>query len=67
MSRVIRTSFRIYSRGSGRPGRRYRRHLNANSGTQTVTEGTDAMVRLATIGPDGPTGGFFDRNGTVPG
>jgi NAD(P)-dependent dehydrogenase (short-subunit alcohol dehydrogenase family) len=40
--------------------------LNGNSGTQTVTEGTDAMVRLATIGPDGPTGGFFDRNGTVP-
>lgn len=40
--------------------------LNFNSGTQTVTEGTDAMVRLATIGPDGPTGGFFDRNGTVP-
>jgi NAD(P)-dependent dehydrogenase (short-subunit alcohol dehydrogenase family) len=40
--------------------------LNAHSGTQTVTEGTDAMVRLATIGPDGPTGGFFDRDGTVP-
>jgi NAD(P)-dependent dehydrogenase (short-subunit alcohol dehydrogenase family) len=40
--------------------------LNRNSGTQTVTEGTDAMVRLATIGPDGPTGGFFDRYGTVP-
>jgi NAD(P)-dependent dehydrogenase (short-subunit alcohol dehydrogenase family) len=40
--------------------------LNGNSGTQTVTEGTDAMVRLATIGRDGPTGGFFDRNGTVP-
>jgi NAD(P)-dependent dehydrogenase (short-subunit alcohol dehydrogenase family) len=40
--------------------------LNANSGTQTVAEGTDAIVRLATIGADGPTGGFFDRNGTVP-
>jgi NAD(P)-dependent dehydrogenase (short-subunit alcohol dehydrogenase family) len=40
--------------------------LNANSGTQTVTEGTDAMVRLASIGPDGPTGGFFDRDGVVP-
>lgn len=40
--------------------------LNRNSGTQNVTEGTDAMVRLATIGPDGPTGGFFDRHGTVP-
>jgi NAD(P)-dependent dehydrogenase (short-subunit alcohol dehydrogenase family) len=40
--------------------------LNANTGTQTVTEGTDAIVRLATVGPDGPTGGFFDRHGTVP-
>ncbi len=26
----------------------------------------DAIVRLATIGPDGPTGEFFDRDGTVP-
>lgn len=40
--------------------------LNGNSGTQTIEEGTDAIVRLATIGPDGPTGGFFDRSGTVP-
>jgi len=40
--------------------------LNNNSGTQTVSEGTDAIVRLATVGPDGPTGGFFDRHGTVP-
>jgi NAD(P)-dependent dehydrogenase (short-subunit alcohol dehydrogenase family) len=34
-------------------------------GTQTVTEGTDAMVALATIGKDGPTGTFQDRNGIV--
>lgn len=40
--------------------------LNGNSGTQDIDEGTDAMVRLATIGPDGPTGGFFDRHGVVP-
>lgn len=40
--------------------------LNNNSGHQTVTEGTDAIVRLASIGPDGPTGGFFDRFGPVP-
>lgn len=40
--------------------------LNNNSGFQTVAEGTDAVVRLACIGPDGPTGGFFDRTGTVP-
>jgi NAD(P)-dependent dehydrogenase (short-subunit alcohol dehydrogenase family) len=24
------------------------------------------VVRLATLGPDGPTGGFFDENGQVP-
>ncbi|MER7452839.1 SDR family NAD(P)-dependent oxidoreductase [Nocardia beijingensis] len=40
--------------------------LNGHSGFQTVTEGTDAIVRLATLPPDGPTGGFFDRVGPVP-
>ena len=30
--------------------------LNGHSGPQTVTEGTDAIVELATIGVDGPTG-----------
>jgi NAD(P)-dependent dehydrogenase (short-subunit alcohol dehydrogenase family) len=40
--------------------------LNNNSGHQTVSEGTDAIVRLASLGPDGPTGGFFDRVGAVP-
>jgi NAD(P)-dependent dehydrogenase (short-subunit alcohol dehydrogenase family) len=40
--------------------------FNNNRGTQTVTEGTDAIVRLATLPKDGPTGTFQDRNGTVP-
>jgi NAD(P)-dependent dehydrogenase (short-subunit alcohol dehydrogenase family) len=40
--------------------------LNGNRGTQTVTEGTDAIVKLATIASDGPTGTFQDRSGTVP-
>lgn len=40
--------------------------INANSGHQTVTEGTDAIVRLATIGPDGPTGTLSDRHGPLP-
>jgi NAD(P)-dependent dehydrogenase (short-subunit alcohol dehydrogenase family) len=39
--------------------------LNFNSGTQTVTEGTDAIVGMATIGPDGPTGTFVSRDGPV--
>ncbi len=40
--------------------------LNGNRGTQTVTEGTDAIVSMATIGPDGPTGAFVSRDGPVP-
>jgi NAD(P)-dependent dehydrogenase (short-subunit alcohol dehydrogenase family) len=40
--------------------------LNGNSGHQTVTEGTDAIVALATAAPDGPTGRFVDRSGPVP-
>ena len=40
--------------------------LNHNSGHQTVTEGTDAIVAMASIGPDGPTGTFSDRHGPVP-
>ena len=34
-------------------------------GTQTVEEGADEIVRLATVGLDGPTGTFSDRNGAV--
>lgn len=40
--------------------------LNGHSGHQTVDEGSDAIVALATVAPDGPTGGFFDRTGPVP-
>ena len=40
--------------------------LNGHSGVQTVTEGSDAIVALASAAPDGPTGGFFDRSGPVP-
>jgi NAD(P)-dependent dehydrogenase (short-subunit alcohol dehydrogenase family) len=40
--------------------------LNGHSGFQTVEEGSDAIVALATVPPDGPTGGFFDRSGPVP-
>jgi NAD(P)-dependent dehydrogenase (short-subunit alcohol dehydrogenase family) len=39
--------------------------LNAHSGPHTVTEGTDAMVAMATIAADGPTGQFFDREGHI--
>lgn len=40
--------------------------LNHNSGHQTVTEGTDAIVAMASISADGPTATFSDRNGPVP-
>ncbi|MDA0178941.1 SDR family NAD(P)-dependent oxidoreductase [Solirubrobacter phytolaccae] len=40
--------------------------INNHSGPQTVEEGTDAIVELAQIGPDGPTGEFRDRHGLVP-
>jgi NAD(P)-dependent dehydrogenase (short-subunit alcohol dehydrogenase family) len=40
--------------------------LNGNSGHQTVTEGTDAIVALATAGPGSPTGTFTNREGVVP-
>lgn len=39
--------------------------LNGGRGVQTVTEGTDAIVAMATLGPDGPTGTFQDRHGHV--
>ena len=40
--------------------------LNRHSGHQTVTEGTDATVALATLTQDGPTGEFHDRHGRIP-
>jgi NAD(P)-dependent dehydrogenase (short-subunit alcohol dehydrogenase family) len=39
--------------------------FNRHSGHQTVTEGTDATVALATLGLDGPTGEFHDRTGRI--
>ncbi|WP_406440117.1 SDR family oxidoreductase [Streptomyces sp. NBC_01613] len=40
--------------------------LNGNTGTQTVEEGAEIIVRMAQIGADGPTGGYFDINGSLP-
>ncbi|WP_335979696.1 MULTISPECIES: SDR family NAD(P)-dependent oxidoreductase [Streptomycetaceae] len=40
--------------------------LNGRTGTQTVEQGAEIIVRMARIGPDGPTGGYFDANGTLP-
>ncbi|MGF7239035.1 MAG: SDR family NAD(P)-dependent oxidoreductase [Frankia sp.] len=40
--------------------------LNGNTGFQTVEEGAEIIVRMAQVGADGPTGGFFDAEGTLP-
>jgi NAD(P)-dependent dehydrogenase (short-subunit alcohol dehydrogenase family) len=40
--------------------------LNRHSGTQTVEEGTDAIVGMAQLDASGPTGTFVDRHGAVP-
>ena len=39
--------------------------MNNHTGQLTVTEGTDSIVRFATIDGDGPTGIFTDRLGPV--
>jgi NAD(P)-dependent dehydrogenase (short-subunit alcohol dehydrogenase family) len=39
--------------------------LNGHSGPQTVTEGTDAIVAMAQVGADGPTGTYTDRAGAM--
>lgn len=39
--------------------------LNGHQGSNTVEEGADIIVRMASVGGDGPTGGFFDRTGPV--
>ncbi|MCP2329710.1 NAD(P)-dependent dehydrogenase (short-subunit alcohol dehydrogenase family) [Hamadaea flava] len=40
--------------------------LNGNTGHQTVAQGAEIIVRMACLGPDGPTGGYVDVNGTLP-
>ncbi|MCX4705409.1 SDR family NAD(P)-dependent oxidoreductase [Streptomyces sp. NBC_01373] len=40
--------------------------LNGRTGTQSVEEGAEIIVRMAQTGPDGPTGGYFDAEGPLP-
>jgi NAD(P)-dependent dehydrogenase (short-subunit alcohol dehydrogenase family) len=40
--------------------------LNGNTGVQTVEQGAEIIVRMAQVDPDGPTGGFFDAEGSLP-
>jgi NAD(P)-dependent dehydrogenase (short-subunit alcohol dehydrogenase family) len=40
--------------------------LNMFQGTQTIEEGAEVIVRMAQVGRDGPTGGYFDAAGPIP-
>jgi NAD(P)-dependent dehydrogenase (short-subunit alcohol dehydrogenase family) len=40
--------------------------INNHSGPRTAAQGAVVVVRLATLGADGPTGGFFSEDGPIP-
>lgn len=40
--------------------------LNFSAGHQTVEQGAEIIVRMAQVGPDGPTSGYFDAEGALP-
>ena len=40
--------------------------INGFSGPRTPAQGAASAVKLAMLGPDGPTGGYFDENGPLP-
>ncbi|GHI02111.1 dehydrogenase [Streptomyces cellostaticus] len=40
--------------------------INNHSGYLTAAQGAAPLVRLAMLGADGPTGGFFGEDGSVP-
>lgn len=43
-----------------------RTDLNGNTGFQSVEQGAEIIVRMALVGPDGPTGGYFAAEGPLP-
>ena len=40
--------------------------MNGNSGYRTVEQAAEVAVKLATVGEDGPTAGYFNHNGVLP-
>ncbi|MBV9771863.1 MAG: SDR family oxidoreductase [Bryobacterales bacterium] len=40
--------------------------INGNSGPRTAAQGAAAAIEYATIGQDGPTGGYFNDEGRIP-
>ena len=43
-----------------------RTDLNGGAGDHDVTAGTDGIMRLATLGADGPTGTVIGDHGALP-
>jgi NAD(P)-dependent dehydrogenase (short-subunit alcohol dehydrogenase family) len=39
--------------------------LNGHTGPRTAAQAAEIAVKLATLGPDGPTGGYFNENGPL--
>lgn len=40
--------------------------LNGNTGTRSVEQSVEIIVRMALLTPDGPTGGYYDTEGILP-
>jgi NAD(P)-dependent dehydrogenase (short-subunit alcohol dehydrogenase family) len=40
--------------------------FNGHRGRKPVSQGAEIIVRMARVGPDGPTGGFFADHGALP-
>ena len=40
--------------------------LNGHSGSRTTEQGAKIAVNMATVGSDGPTGGYFNDEGVIP-
>lgn len=43
-----------------------RTDINDHTGYYTAAEGAAVVVRLATLGADGPSGAFFKNDGPAP-
>lgn len=40
--------------------------INNHSGPRSAAQGAVAAIQYATLGPDGPTGGYFNEDGRIP-
>ncbi|WP_246083082.1 SDR family oxidoreductase [Nonomuraea diastatica] len=54
--------FKINAADPGNPAT----DMNRHTGMHTVEQAAESVIQMATLDREGPTGGFFDRNGPVP-